>query len=132
MDSCLIRVMGDEFDPATILDKLTMVPYSAFRMGETRTGRTPSKTGGMSFEIGKGPFEVQIDSAIKFLSRYNEELLRMSKIEAVENFFLELTSVCRLDTETAVQRDFLPAKLVRLAGDAGLSICISSWNPVNH
>ena len=131
MDSCLIRVLGDKFDPASIVDKLTMVPYSTFRQGETRAGRKLSKTGGMSFEVGKGPFQVQKVLAIEFLRRHQEELLQVSVIPTIEEFFLEFTTECLLGPESdiVIQRDYLPVVLIRLASDAGLGIVLSSWMP---
>lgn len=128
MNGCFVRVLGDNFDPSKVLARVEMLPCAQFRLGEIREGRIrPSRTGGLTFEVGNGSLDQQIEFAIAFLSRYRDDLTYLSTITTIESFFLELTIECRVDNSTiVVQRDFLPTDLLRLAGEVGLGICIST------
>ena len=137
MDTCLIRVIGDDFIPTLIVAKLTLVPYSTFRKGELRPGsKRPYTSGGMGFEIGSGTLQEQIGLATEFLIRNKDELKGIASIPSVENFFLEFSSECALGSidsrspeSIAIQRDYIPIELIRLAADVGLGVCICLTYP---
>jgi hypothetical protein len=131
VDQCVIRVLGDEFDPDRFLATTTLTPSSIFHKGELRAGRRrPARTGGFTCDLGTGGLPEQIRSASEFISRHASELRRISTTTTVESFFVDFAYECRLDDESAiVQRDFLPAEFLRLVGDIGLAICLSQYKP---
>ena len=132
MDQCVIRVLGDEFDPERFLMTTTLTPSSVFRKGEQRSGRRrPATTSGFTCDVGAGELEEQIRLASEFISRHSSDLRLLSTITTVESFFVDFAYDCRLDDESVmVQRDFLPVDFIRLAGDVGIAVCLSLSKPV--
>lgn len=127
MDNCIIRVLGDEFKPEVFLATTTLTPSSVFRKGEQRPGRRrPAATSGFTCDVGAGTLEEQIELATEFIARHAKDLKSVSTTTNVESFFVDFAYECRLDDESAiVQRDFLPATFVRLAGEVGIGVCLS-------
>lgn len=132
MDQCVIRVLGDEFDSERFLSTTTLTPSSIFRKGELRLGRRrPATTSGFTCDVGAGELEEQVRLATEFISRHSADLKRLSTTTTVESFFVDFAYDCRLDDASAmVQRDFLPADFIRLAGAVGIGVCLSQYKPV--
>lgn len=133
MALCVIRVLGDNFDPAAFLETVTINPTSIFRRGEVRAGRRrASQTSGFTCELAAGAFESQIDAAIAWLKSHCDELKLISATPAVESAFVDFMYDCRLNEEdNLIQRDFFPPELIQLAGKAGIGICISLSKPID-
>ncbi len=127
MNSCVLRVLGDELEPDEVIKELTIEPFAVFRRGEISSGRKrASTTGGITFDIGNGSFNRQIELAIAFLRCHRVELRSVPAISTVQEFFLDFSLDCRLDdSKTVVQRDYLPIDLILLAAETGLGICIT-------
>lgn len=124
---CVIRVLGDELIPERLLATTTLTPSSVFRKGQQRSGRRrPATTGGFTCVVGIGGFEEQVRLASDFISQHSADLRRISATTTVESFFVDFAYDCRLDDESVVvQRDFLPADFIGLAGEVGIGVCLS-------
>jgi hypothetical protein len=139
MDSCLIRAIGDDFDPNEVIANVSLVPESIYRRGEIRPGRTRAyTTSGISFEIGSGTLVQQIEQAIAFLILHKVELKRLATIRTVESFYLDFSSECvicprqNVDSnpkDIVMQIEYFPIELIRLAADVGLGISLSLSYP---
>ena len=127
MDSCVLRVLGDEFDPELFFRTTKLIPNSVFRKGELIPGRLKiASTGGFRCDIGTGSLAEQIEMACRFIDRHKEELTGISKNRTVEEFFIDFAYECRLkDGSVIIQCDFLPAKFIGLAGRVGMGIRLS-------
>lgn len=134
MDQCVLRVLGDHFDPEQFLSTTTLTPSSVFRKGEQRSGRRrPATTSGFTCDVGAGELEEQVRLASEFISRHSADLERLATTTTVESFFVDFAYDCRLDGASAtVQRDFLPADFIRLAAGIGIGVCLSQYKPVRH
>ncbi len=133
VDQCVIRVLGDEFDPEPFLATATFTPSSVFRKGELRAGRRrPATTSGFTCEVASGEFNEQVRLVSEFISQHAVDLKRLSSATTVESFFVDFAYDCRLDDESVmVQRDFLPTEFIRLAVQVGIGIGLTLYKPVS-
>jgi len=133
VDQCVIRVLGDGFDPERFLSTTKLTASSVFRKGEQRSGRRrPATTSGFTCDVGGGELEEQVRLASKFISRHSADLERLATTTTVESYFVDFAYKCRLDdASTMVQRDFLPVDFIRLAARVGIGVCLSQYKPVS-
>ena len=127
MDTCLLRVLGDEFDPREFLRTTELIPSSVFRKGEQIPGpRKIEPTSGFNCEVGIGSFAEQIEMACRFIELHKVVLTGISTNRTVEEFLIEFGYECRLNDESVIiQRDLLPAKFISLAGRVGIGVCLT-------
>ena len=127
VDCCVLRVLGDEFDPEVFFRTSKLIAYTVFRKGELIPGpRKISPTGGFGCDVGTGSLAEQIEMACRFIDRHKEELIGISANRTVEEFFIDFAYECRLkDGSVIIQCDFLPAEFIRLAGCVGMGVCLS-------
>lgn len=127
MDNCVLRVLGDEFDPEVFFRTTKLIPNSVFRKGELIPGRLKiASTGGFRCDIGTGSLAEQIEMASRFIDLHKEELAGISKNRTVEELFIDFSYECRLkDGSVIIQCDFLPAKFIGLAGQVGMGVRLS-------
>ena len=72
-------------------------------------------------------FEGQTDDMIDFLNRYHIELKSLQDNFKIENWLFDVPYNCRLEDGMMVQNDFLPSKLLSLAGYFGIDINLSLY-----
>jgi hypothetical protein len=127
--ACILHVLGDNFSPDDFLAKSKLPVLSCFLKGTARPGRArAATTSGFTCQIGSdnATFSEQTEHSLAFLKTFQRELAPISSMPAVESFYLELAYDCRLnDSDCVVQRDFLPAELLAIAGGLGVGICLT-------
>lgn len=72
-------------------------------------------------------FEGQTDDMIDFLNKYHIELKSLKDNFTVDKWFFDVPYNCRLNEEMIIQNDFLPSKLLSLAGYFGIDINLSLY-----
>lgn len=139
--SCVLRVTGPLLDIDALSEALAIDPYRTFRKGEARGLRKIHETSGICFEVSDAEFEefdLQIQDAVQFLTENAKVLAVISGFPGVEHALLDFGIEKR---EVAVQCDYLPADVLRLAGNLGLGIVLSHYpiceeteesNPLNQ
>ena len=135
MSSVVLHVCGEAFDPAPILAKLSLRPYSEYRKGERRFPDNPKsekrhELGGFKCEVSTADWIIanQVNDVIAFLRKYYEDLASLPGASGVEAVWLDFGYECRLNgKEICVQCDYLPPELLRLAGELGIGIELSLY-----
>jgi len=123
--ACVLRVSGKNFNVDKFL-KQTKLKYCAiYRMGEPRSKFKPdgkkNEKSGINIAVSDADFyqlDKQISGTIKFLIKHQKELKKLLKYPGV-------SPISELDfgvaiRDVAIQSDYLPPKLIALAGRLGL------------
>lgn len=100
-----------------------------WRRGEPRSRRGEMhSTSGFSLVVSEADFdafEAQVADAAEFLRKHLGAIAEVAAFEGVDHAVLDFGALIGGDT-VAVFREFPPA-LVRLAADAGISLCVSCY-----
>lgn len=128
MPGCVLRAFGRDFQVDEFLAECDWDPCEVWRLGEQQaTCRPPDETSGFNLVISEAPgtdLERQVEDAIGFLVNYRDELERLSETPGVDHILLDFGITRR---NVPLQSDFLPGRLVRLAGRFGLGIELSQY-----
>ena len=135
MPGCVLRVVGEDFDPRPMLATLSFEPYSVFCKGDERFPHGTrddkrEKMGGFQCEVSSadGLIGEEVGDALEFLGRYQADLRRLSSIPEIESMTLDFGYWLRIDGERCIaQFDYLPPELLRLAGEMGIGIELSLY-----
>jgi hypothetical protein len=72
-------------------------------------------------------FEGQTDDMMDFLNKYHIELKSLKDNFKIDNWQFDVPYYCRLEAGMIVQNDFLPSRLLSLAGYFGIDINLSLY-----
>jgi hypothetical protein len=134
--ACYLRVNGENLDVDRLVtiagfdDALDVI--SIFRRGEPRFPNSQpdgprNEQSGMSIRIsaaGFDEFDKQIDEAFLTLNEEREMILTLQSFDGVDEIGLDFGIDWR---DCVAQFDHLPAELIRVCGELGLSIEISHY-----
>src|SRR5262245_47250825 len=132
---CVLRVTGRAFDAAGYLATSELTAYKVFRAGEPRSPSKPQgrrhAVSGFSVDVsdpsGKD-LQGQVEDAVAFLARYEDELLKLRSAPGVEDLRLDFPVDLRIDRRSVMaQFEYLPPELLRRAGALGLGIELSIY-----
>jgi hypothetical protein len=126
---CVLRVQGEEFTVDDFLAGCVLPVYEVFRKGEERAHRTESRwsVSGFKSDVSNNSSELaeQVKDAIEFLQRYSSDLKRLASNPAVTDVRLDFGYDHK---NMAVQSEYLPPRLLRLAADLGVGIELSLYD----
>jgi hypothetical protein len=94
--------------------------------------KTPTDDYGFSCEVSDRDWQDvdgQVVDMISFLEVYAPQLRYIKENYTLDDWHFDLPYECQLNGECFVQTDFLPAKLLRLAGDLEIGIELSLYWP---
>ena len=127
----MLRVLGDAFDPDEFLATARLPVCSKFRKGEQASSRGRLyETSGFNCVASRDTEELheQVPDAIAFLTTHADDLRTLADINGIESKFLDFGYACRLGSNgVALQGDYLPPELLRLAGSLGIGIALSLY-----
>jgi hypothetical protein len=137
MPGVVLHVIGEEFDPQSVLPALSLRPYAVFRKGERCFPDNPKSekrhsTSGFKCEVSSadGNLEEEIRDATEFLKQHHDDLARLRDLPEVDSMCLDFGHYLRIDGERCVaQYDYLPPELLRLAGELRMGIELSLYPP---
>jgi hypothetical protein len=130
--SCILRVVGTDLDVDALAKSVPIVPYRIDRKGErwrpqSKVNFELSKRSGLHFDVGgssDSDLAQQVAAAIGFLSTYFDPISIMMTSPGVDGGSLDF----KVDVEEyAMQCDYLPPELLRLAGSLNLGIEVSHY-----
>ena len=129
MVGCVLQVSGVDFEPQSFLAGSSFKPCNVFQKGERRykSSSVWSSSGFavvVSDEDGTD-LESQVDDAVKFLRRNQQELTRLQRYEGVTDIRLEF---CVYRLLKFVQSSYLPPELLVVAGFLRVGIEISIYD----
>ena len=126
--SCVLRAAGASFDVDAFCATTDLPVVAKHHVGDRRRTGAPVSTGsGVNIRVSDAAFDdlaQQIQEAIVFLERYATEVRRLVAFEGVEGVELDFGVRRR---NVAAQTDAFPARLVSLAGSAGVGITVSQY-----
>ena len=127
MPGCVLRAFGTEFDPQEFLEGSSLKPCNVFQKGDHRSETRRRNGGGFTVVVSDADgtdFESQVDDAVKFLRRNQEELSRLRRYEGVTEIRLDFGVYRRM---RFVQSSYLPPELLIVAGFLRVGIEISIY-----
>ena len=134
MPGCVLHVVGDKFDPSTVLARSSLGPYLVFQKGDKRFPGNPTSsklhdTCGFRCEVAAGGnLHDQALEATAFLENHFDALLELCSVPEIESKSLDFGYECRLDDRgCCVQQDDLPPEILRLCGSLGIWIKLSLY-----
>jgi hypothetical protein len=131
--SCVLRAWGRALDVDRFRTESSLCPCRVYRKGDPAPGssrRSPPRIredSGIVIDVSGADFDDlprQIEDAIHFLEHHRSALLHLQHFPGVEEACLDF-GLARHDV--AAQYMHLPATLIRLAAEFGLSIELSIY-----
>lgn len=135
--SCILRVSGDNLDVKSLAKKLSIKPYDIYIKGQpifkTRPEGKKRQTSGLSFCTSNADFnklDKQIKDTIKYLTKNRLELKKLTANKNVEYSTLDFGIELRMGyNNIALQSDYFPHELLKLAADLKIDIGFSLYPP---
>lgn len=122
--SCVLRVIGTDFEVDEFLKDSTLADAAVFHRGEERLAGAKGAASGFNLEIGKGLADLglQVQAARRFLRQHEDELRRLGSFDGVEEVCLDFTIRRRAG---ATQSDVFPADLLWQAGALDIDLVVT-------
>ena len=132
--SCVLRVLGDYFDPEACLSDLSLVPFEIFHKGDPKyPASQPNgprlESSGFLLEVSPNDGDhvpLQVEAAIRFLQSHRADIAAVVRCAEVESAYLDFMW-CFPDSSCG-QYNAFPAELLGLCSEVGLSIVISVYH----
>jgi hypothetical protein len=131
---CTLRIGGKDFDIELAQSISPIPPSSIFPKGEPRWKSKPNSKlrdwAGLCLcasDSEWGDLPAQVQDVIRFIEKYESQLLEMSALPGVDWFQLDFPSELRINDEIVGQSDSFPIELIRLAAAVGLSIILTTY-----
>ncbi len=135
--SCILRVQGDNLDVKSLAKKLSIKPYDIYIKGQPMFKTKPEgkkiQATGMSFCTSNADFDKldkQIKDTIKYLTKNKVELKKVTTNKNVTFSTLDFGIELRMGyNNIALQSDYFPHELLKLAADLKIDLGISLYYP---
>jgi hypothetical protein len=132
---CVLRVRGKDFDADRYLALSGLEATKVFHRGEPRFASRPdgprSEASGFNIVVSDASWDsvrAQVEDAIAFLEANAEAVRMLRSAPGVDDVRLDFPLDLRIDrVHIMAQFDYLPPKLVSLAGALGLGLEISIY-----
>jgi hypothetical protein len=131
--SCILNIVGENFDVDTFVAESQLVPYKISYKGTPRFKSNPDSKKheftGCSIEVSSATFDefnAQVTDAIQYLKDNSEKLKMISLTNDIEHAFLDFG--VDYDEDKFVQGRFFPHELLKIAAALGISIKLSTYN----
>jgi hypothetical protein len=127
--SCILRISGELLDVEVLLAGTSLAAYRVWMKGQSRAlAGKPYSDSGAYFLVSDADFDDfdrQVVEATAYLEQHALVVAKMVDHPGVENAVLDFA--VSLYEDHVAQFSFLPPKLVRLAGSAGLGLEVSHY-----
>lgn len=135
--SCILRVSGDKLDIDSLVKKIKIKPFNTYKKGDPVFKTNPNgrkvQTSGMSFCTSNADFDKlskQIKDTIKYLTKNKLELKKITTNKNVTSSTLDFGIELRMGyNNIALQSDYFPHELLKLAADLKIDIGFSLYPP---
>lgn len=138
MPGCILRVVGEFFNPDTFLRDSTLQAYKVWHHGDAvaEVGPRASRIwehSGFCCDVSKVDSDLrrQLCDAESFLRLFQKELTNLTALPTVDECQLDFGFSCRLNDDVAVQREYFPVSFLQLAGQLKVSVALSLY-PASH
>jgi hypothetical protein len=126
--SCILRAGGREFEPDAFLAGSPFDQATVHAPGERFTaGAAVSESRGLSLTVSDAEMDDldgQIEEAIEFLDRHEDELRRLGRYHGVEVIEIDFGIEWR---DVAAQTDWFPPELLWRAGALDIGLRVSHY-----
>lgn len=133
---CIFHVSSQQHSFKKFLEQHPDLPvYQHHEKGDVlkiSVDNTPTDDYGFSCEVSDREWndvEGQVIDMISFLEVYTPQLALLQESYSLDDWHFDLPYECQLNGQRFVQTDFLPAKLLHLAGGLGIGIELSLYWP---
>lgn len=131
MTGCVLRAIGQDFDPDSFLADSPLSGAAAFRRGEPAgPGLEEDKrrlASGFNVTVSRAGFDdldAQVRDAVKFLRSHEDELRRLSGYPGVEEVCIDFGIRHR---DEPAQTDVFPAELLWQAGALDIDLVVTYY-----
>jgi hypothetical protein len=129
--TCILRAIGQDFDPTSFLADSELKGATPFHRGDAMPAAAGEgqrgTVSGFNLPISEVDFddlEIQIQDALHFLRRHEDELRRLAGFPGVEEVCLDF-GLPRPDV--AVQTDVFPAELLWQVGALDIDLVVTHY-----
>ncbi|SEP30141.1 DUF4279 domain-containing protein [Mucilaginibacter sp. OK283] len=134
--SCVLRIIGEDFDVDSFILKTGIDPYKVFYKGDPKVKSKPDgkkfEHSGCAIDASEADFtdfKQQVKDVIEFLESNRNKLLFINSGSEIQYAVLDFGVAYNPDKFTQTQ--YLPKELLKLAADLGIGIEISIINRAN-
>ena len=128
--SCVLRIIGKDLSINDLLD-IKLETDSFWRKGEPRFSTKPEGEkridSGATYLVSDAEFEefdIQTKEAIEYLNKNKKQIKSIMSLSGIDGSSLDFGIVWR---DVAVQCDYFPPELIKIAGELGLGIELSQY-----
>lgn len=135
MPGCVLRVVGEFFDPDAFLQGAILDAYMVWHRGQAMAEIGPRASqvwecSGFCCHVSEvdGDLRGQLRDAEAFLRRFQNDLAHLATLPTVNECRLDFGFDCRLgDDHVAVQGEYLPVSFLQLAGQLNVAVALSIY-----
>jgi hypothetical protein len=132
---CTLRIYTPSVEADALIDLCPLKPSSVFRKGELRLRSKPERgvhlTSGICVTVSDAEWtdlSAQVNDAIRFISEHESWLKRAAALQGLSHFVIDFPSDLRIgENDIVVQTDAFPSELLRLAGNLGIGIELTTY-----
>jgi hypothetical protein len=129
---CVLHVKSQDSPLRDFIDHSKMQIYQSHEKGELKKYRKNERFDfhGFSSVVSDRKwhdFEGQVEDALGFLKKYEDELHSLHKSDSISDIRLDFPCQCRLSMRTSFYGDYLPPELLYLAGKFGIGIELTHY-----
>jgi hypothetical protein len=128
----MFRVSGLVFNVDDFLQESKIVPYDVWHNGERKSAKRVHESSGFSLVASETDMDnpkQQIEDAIAFLKMNQSGLTQLKDFPGAEAKYLDFAIQ---DRDVAIQCDYFPSELLRLAGNLDIGIEVSRYPPCDE
>jgi len=130
---CVLRISGNDLDPAAALQGSTLLPYSTYRRGDLRfkKGDAQHETSGLKIDVSKAEWtdrDGQFQDALAFIRTHRNSLTKISKFPGVESMVLDFP----FEATGWLTCVTIPIDLARESASLDIAVEISFYPPTEQ
>jgi hypothetical protein len=121
---CVLRVNGTDFAVDEFIKETSLKPSIIYRKGEKNFGEKVQQSSGFNVSLSNAEFDdlrSQINDAISFLRKENDELKRLLAFPNIESASVDFAISTPTEDIIIWTRSF-PAELLNLLGSLGMEL----------
>ena len=132
---CTLRIYTPDIDADALTELCPLKPSSVHRKGDPRRPSNPKRgfhtASGICVPVSDAEWDDlpgQVVDAIQFLTKHESWLKQAADLPGLSWFVLDFPSNLRIgDNDIVAQTDVFPSDLLRLAGNLGLGIELTTY-----
>lgn len=127
---CVLKVYSNTNSFKKFSNNTDIPLSSCLDKGEAITTKRICEEYRVSFDVSDrewDDFEGQVSDAISFLEKYYSQIEELFSTHSITDAYLDFPLWSRLDENNVNQNDSFPRKLIKVAGELNIGICMAIY-----